>query len=89
MQKKTADMIAAAADDLGIELTIHDDYGGRCMYGETTHGVVFSSLGDLLACCISAMEATSDSETKAVLFAFLCDLKKIRTDDMGRNTIAY
>lgn len=90
MQQNTVELIASSAEALGVEIRVEDDYSGRGMYGKTTHAVVYSSLGDLLACCAdAAMTATAEGEHEEVVAAFIRDLKQIRTDNMGRDMIAY
>jgi hypothetical protein len=44
MRLETAQALCAADND---GLTIHEDYSGRGMYGETTTGVVFDHQVDL------------------------------------------
>ena len=38
MEREIAELIV----DFGIDLRLHEDYSGRCMYGSTTDGVVGS-----------------------------------------------
>lgn len=55
MDKPVADAILAAADAIGIEMTIREDYSGRGMYGKATTGIVYDGLGNLLQCVATAV----------------------------------
>ncbi len=49
MQLKHAKDIMATANNMGIELTLHEGYSGRGMYGKETVGIV-GSLGEIVQC---------------------------------------
>jgi hypothetical protein len=40
MKIETATLLKQAADDIGVELELRDDYSGRCMYGATTAAII-------------------------------------------------
>ncbi len=49
MKLETAKKIVEAAENIGgLDVKLHDNYSGRCMFGRNTAGVVFGSLGELL-----------------------------------------
>lgn len=66
-------------------------YSGRAMYGRQCVGLELSDLGDLMALGAEMMqlsceeEPDNDDEHEALVLL----LKDTRTDDMGRDAIAY
>ena len=81
--------LSDVADNLCIELTKHNDYSGRGMYGRTTCAVSCEGYGELLRCVAQlAYEAASeeDGETYATLRR---DLERLHFDSLGMGIIAY
>lgn len=83
MKLSTAEKIEQAAQDLGLELDLREDYSGRGMFGKKTAGVV-GGLGDIIKSIAHA--ATRLKEEEADDFV---DDMDIAIDNMGRDIIIY
>ena len=67
---------------------VREDYSGRCMYGETTHAVVFDSKGDYERALVRAsyeLGVRGSDDVEGVL----SDLDNLRTDSMGLGIVVY
>ena len=80
MDMKTAETIIMYQESGDLEL--YEDYSGRGMYGETTCGIVFDNIGELLAAVAEAM--LNEPENIDVH-----SLARVRIDSMGRGSIIY
>ena len=90
MKLEFAKLIVKAGSDMGYDdecMSVREAYSGRGMYGRETAGVVFDSLGKLLAAVAHATECMITDEDDAG--DLISDLEKCRTDNMGRDTILY
>lgn len=92
MNKEIAEMLI----NYGNDLSLHEDYSGRGMYGKTTTAITCDSMNDLMAAigeCFYDMvlEAMRDGnvydETNAVELTSV--LSNIRQDSLGRGYIFY
>lgn len=98
MKPEHAKLIEEAANMIGLDVEVHDDYSGRGMYGETTAALV-GDMGDIMACVAQAMRdlvedrdnCSDDAKLEAMVDPdqFIDDLMKIRTDSMGRSVVYY
>jgi hypothetical protein len=77
--------IVQAADDLGIEAKLREEYSGRGMYGKCTAGIVVSDLTSIIAAAAQAGRDMDDDEAAD----FIDALDKLKTDGMGRSIIVY
>lgn len=84
MHKKTVNSIMDAADEVGLELEVYEDYSGRGMFGSRTCGVVGNFQNLVVAIAIAAKDLDDTSHEK-----FVEDLQDIRTDNLGRELIFY
>ncbi len=86
-------LIEARGDDFceGEELTPHADYSGRGMMGRTTCALSFAQTWILLeAIAHVGFQIGEDDDREAGEWAeFLCDVRGMRFDSLGRGTIAY
>lgn len=57
MQLKTAKAIVQAAAELGLEISLYENYSGRGMYGETTTAVT-GDRSDITEAAVSAKQTT-------------------------------
>ncbi len=80
--------IDKAASEMGVEVTLYEEYSGRGMYGKTTAGVV-GRLNEIIACIAQAAvriawleEPEYDPQTSN---DFVSDMKKLSWDSMGRS----
>lgn len=84
MKTETAKLITDAAEVMGIEVEVRDDYSGRGMHGEATVALVFENQTDLLkVTAYAAFEIGRDGEDAD---EFIGDLD-FRYDAMGRSSI--
>ena len=88
MRIETAKALVEASNVYDVELRLYEDYSGRCMYGKTTAGVV-GDLSDLLVAVAMASQTIAEVEDGCEEDLFLRDLRGIRQDNMGRDTIWY
>ncbi len=82
-----AELIAEAADQLGLEVKVYADYSGRGMYGKTTAGLV-GSLSDIVQAIACAAVALGENVNDADYDTddFVDDLR-LSMDCMGRSDI--
>ena len=68
------------------DITIHEDYSGRFMYGSTCLGLSFEgSAGSLFAAFIRELENAESSTVEEVAEMF----EAMRSDNLGLGTIFY
>lgn len=93
MRQHVAEVLVLAGEQLGIEVTHHDDYSGRCMYGRTTHAISLDCQSDLpviaAQCVVSIMDAHDADSAADLITDLVADLKRLQTDCLGRGIIAY
>jgi hypothetical protein len=95
MKLEHAAAIVEGAYDMGRgedEIRIAADYSGRGMYGQTTAGIVFDSLGTLLeavAYTVAGLAAEDEDADSEAVAALIDDLRRVRQDNLGRDTIIY
>jgi hypothetical protein len=86
MKLEHAKLIVNAANDMGAEVTLRENYSGRGMYGKTTAGVV-GTLGDVTkSIAYAASLLTEDDPDKVEEFIENMDLA---WDNMGKELILY
>ena len=92
MNKEIAEMIVGYSDDLSL----HEDYSGRGMYGKTTTAITCDSMNDLMEAIgecfydmvLGAMSDGNDyDETNAVELTKV--LQNLRQDSLGMGYIFY
>ena len=76
--------LARQLEDDGYEVTVHDDYSGRCMYGETVPALSGDFPPGALAG--AALQVCADFDYSA---AEVRDLLPHRQDSLGRGVIVY
>ena len=54
MLKAATEAIIAAANEIGKDMEIREDYSGRGMFGEGTTAIVYGSQSDLIVCIATA-----------------------------------
>lgn len=85
MKIETAERLIEAANQIGIEVLMHD-YSGRYMFGAVTKALTvpnfpnWISLGATATCLI---ENESERST------FIAELSKMRIDTLGYDTVIY
>jgi hypothetical protein len=82
MRKEVAELLS---EDMG---EIRDDYSGRCMYGKSTHAVVFDGRGDYERALIYAAYEVGnrgDDDVEGILR----ELTNLATDSMGMGIVVY
>lgn len=82
MRQEVAELLS---EDMG---EIREDYSGRCMYGKTTHAVVYDSRGDYERALIYAayeVGARGDDDVEGTLG----ELMNLATDSMGMGIVVY
>lgn len=93
MKIEIAKSIVEAAEDMGEELELRESYSGRGMYGKETAGIVFDSIGVLMAavartgynlCEIDSSDGSSESP-----YELEQELIHTHMDSMGLGTIIY
>lgn len=101
MKLEVAKALIAAAEEAGTdEVTLHEDYSGRGMFGATTTGLVLDSPSCVFALIAVASVrvkeaqefAEDDSDRDAVELDwedFCQELKGLKQDNLGRGTILY
>jgi hypothetical protein len=83
MKIETAKAIVEAAESIGSEASVYEDYSGRGMYGKTTAGVVLSSMTAAIAAAAAAVADADEPRDMAD------DLGNLSWDSMGRDIIIY
>jgi len=82
MLKSVAEAIQRAVESETCEQAeIYDDYSGRCMYGDTTTGVVVPSSGVVISSIMKRPDLFDDIPNR--------DIDEIKTDSMGHDIILY
>lgn len=103
MLKAAAKAIINAANEVGIDMTLREDYSGRGMYGKTTDGIIFGSYSDLMVCIATAainVKGEEDyydnrdelevEEPEITVDDFMDSISNVSFDSMGRyDNIAY
>lgn len=99
MKLEHAQRIVRAANDIGLDVTLREDYSGRGMYGKTTTGVVGSQSDIIASIATAAYWLGQDSVQKEDIRdiedvegdeAFLEAMGQLVFDNMGRdNLIVY
>ena len=95
MEKTVAKHIIAAAEVIGLELELREDYSGRGMYGSETVAIVGGDREFRQACCYAA--GTIDSQPKNQedpedvfdLDQFCEKMAGLRSDSMGRHDTVW
>jgi hypothetical protein len=82
-----AERIVAAANDLGLDVSLHEDYSGRGMYGRKTAGVS-GKLGAILQSVAQAALELADFNDYDTTQDFVKDMD-VASDSLGRDTIVY
>jgi len=87
MKEKSAKLIEEAADELGYDTDIREDYSGRWMFGKTTHAIVVDTQSNFVgAVAFVAVNMDNDTEESD---DFIEDMQNIHFDSMGISIIAY
>jgi hypothetical protein len=101
MKIEIAEIIVNAAEEIGLDMSLRENYSGRGMFGKTTTGIIYNSEGDLLQAvgCAAAnlkqaeLEAPNyrdDSDTKTLTVEeFLNAIRRTSRDNMGHSGIIY
>jgi hypothetical protein len=90
MTHETASAIQRAAEGADIEISLHEDYSGRAMYGARTTGLAYKSLGDLLAAvAIAAGNGARITDREDFAEEMAEELRDARQDTMGLGSIIY
>jgi len=93
MTKEMAEFLKEASENAGNECDIREDYSGRGMYGQTTHGVVVDSAAQLLADVIQLVRGNiyGDEDKGEMIWngGEIPDAESFRTDNMANQTIIY
>ena len=101
MQKQTADYLIKAADHIGVEAKLYENYAARGLRGETTTGIVIQSdtTYQLVAFAASLVKEEDDrqlnsdyieeeeTEDNYSFESFLEDCANFKTDGMGKTDI--
>lgn len=90
MKAELANELAKAALELDIDVSVHEEYSGRGMFGRKTTGLVVYNESDLLRCVAVVAAGIATGEVVAFsLDEFVKGLDFAR-DNMGRSsTIVY
>ncbi len=92
MTKELASFLSDAASHCGTELDIRDDYSGRGMFDKTTYAVVVQNPCELMVNVIQYIKETLEDMSQDELAAAnfipdVSDMKYLRTDSMGRDSV--
>ena len=87
MKESIIKRIEEAANELGFEVEVRDEYSGRGMFGETAHAIVMNDENDFYVAAISvAFKIDNDTEESD---DFIQDMQDITFDSMGSSIVAY
>lgn len=86
MQKKSAVALRKAAEELGVDIEVDNDYSGRGMFGDTTYAVTVSGVASLASLIAVAGRIIPDSASHE---DFVEDMQNLRSDNMGRDYVYY
>lgn len=93
MNKHTAEMLHASAQNLGIECHLNAAYSGRGMYGRETYGLVLNNTNDihpLIAdACVALAADVGAHDLIKQMNDFIKQTKKLKQDSMGRGCVYY
>ena len=92
MEKAIAKHIIAAAEVIGLDLELREDYSGRGMYGDETPAIVGGEREFRQACCYAAGTIDSqpeDPEGGFDLDQFCEEVAGLRTDSVGRSSTVW
>lgn len=101
MDRTIAEHIVDAANEIGITVTMYENYSGRGMFGRTTIGLVCNDLIELFRPVALAAARISEAENdaqpeddtqlerNAMRLDDFIDNLNFRTDNMGRDMIVY
>lgn len=84
MKLEYAELLAS----MDADIEVRTDYSGRGMCGETTTAVTFPELFYLFRAIAEAAGQLGSQDAKEAS-RFATAMGKLRTDSMGRDTIAY
>jgi len=93
MTKELASFLRNAAEHCDVDVEIRDDYSGRGMYGQETHAIVTDSIPELMINTIQYIKESLESKSHAEQINFMVkipdvsDIRRLRTDNMGRDSI--
>lgn len=85
MTKEQAEFFKIAAEEVGLDIEVRDDYSGRGMYDKITHAIVTDSLCGL----IPALLCQASYDHVNVIENGLFDNFKLRQDNMGLGIVLY
>lgn len=88
MRLEIAIALKEAADDLGLEMEVYEDYSGRFMYGGKTTAVTYEREADLMKIAAAATIDCVSSESHLTIAEFIEELPEQR-DQLGNGLIAY
>lgn len=86
MQLDTAVLLSRAAEDVGVECEVREEYSGRGMFGRTTAALVVES--PLVLVGLAALIA-GERRYPADLEDFLTNLNNLTWDSMGLSYVVY
>lgn len=95
MRLEVTQVLKDAADEIGLELSLNENYSGRGMIGQTTAAVICASWQALLqVVAIASIRVYEvDCAQDRVLVdheTFIAELgRQLRSDSMGRDLVVY
>jgi len=85
MTKRQAEFFKNAAEEVGLDIEVRDEYSGRGMYGKTTYAIITDSITDL----IPALLCHAAYDYVDIVADGLFDNFKLRQDSMGLGIVLY
>lgn len=89
MQIETAQRLVDAADDLGFEIRIREEYSGRGMFGGSTTAVVAESSWQVIQAAAHAVAFRNPESEADLIEEFVEDLRELRRDSLGHDEVWY
>lgn len=92
MKLTTAQALVEASMGSDHELDLYENYSGRGMYGESTAGVVCDDFAAFATALAAMLQTIADDEPglcDRFIEPIVDEMRKLRHDSMGRQTIFY
>ncbi len=88
LKLEIAQALKSAADDLGIEMEVYEDYSGRNMYGHPTAAVIYEKESDLMKAAALAVRKQTENDPDCLAHDMIDELPE-RRDNLGNDLLAY
>lgn len=89
MDRDTAQRLVDAAEDLGFEIRLKEEYSGRGAFGGTTTAVVAESSWMVIQAAAHAVAYRHPEFEADLIEEFVEELRELRSDSLGHDVVWY